>query len=232
MYQQGYTGILPNNYNYYNLGDFGSIRYDNRLKVLGAGVVNAKPDKAEVLIGVITQNQQVNIAQKENTAVTQQVIDGMKNMGILPKDIQTQNYNIRAVYDYVEGKQIFRGYEVSNNVKVSIRDIDAVGQIIDAAVKNGANTVSGINFIVSDSSKYYNEALKLAIEDAENKAKAIANKLKVSLNIVPIQIVEQGRGGIAPLTAMTFKATNGGTPIEAGENRITATIEAIFIYGE
>lgn len=232
MYQQGYKGKCLNNYGYYNWGDLENVRYDNRLKVFGRGTVNIKPDAAELLVGIITEKDQLEMAQKENSKVTQQVIDSIKSIGLLPKDIQTQNYNIRPKYDYIEGKQVFRGYEVSNYLKVFVRNINAVGEIIDAAVKNGANNVSGINFIVSDASRYYDEALRLAVEDAQNKARAITNKLKASLNIVPIQVVEQGRSGIVPLNGITFKASDGAAPIEPGENKITATIEAIFIYSE
>ena len=124
----------------------------------------------------------------------------------MPKYIQTQNYNIRPNYDYIDGKQVFRGYEVSNNLKVLIRNINFAGEIIDTAVKNGANTVSGINFIVSDQTKYYYEALRLAIEDAQNKASVMANELKVKLNIIPIQINEQDKGNITPLAVMTLKS--------------------------
>lgn len=229
MYQQGYSEVFPSNY---NLRGEESVKNPNRLKVFGDGIVNAKPDKAEIEIGVITENKQLELAQKENAKITQQVIDSIKNMGVLEKDIQTKNYNIRTKYDYIDGKQEFRGYEITNYLKVVVQNINDVGKIIDTSVKNGANTVDNINFIVSDRSKYYNEALKLAIEDAQNKALVIGNKLKVKVNIVPIQITEKGIGRENSLTAITFKATDGSTPIEAGENKITAAIEAIFIYSE
>ena len=218
--------------NKYNLRDYYGTKGGNKLKVFGKGTVNVKPDAAEVVIGVITENVQLEAAQEENTKITQQVINSIIEIGVLPKHIQTQSYNIRADYDYINGKQVFRGYEVSNNLKVNITDINSVGEIIDTVVRNGANSVSGINFIVSDEMRYYYEALSLAIEDAQNKANVMANRLKVNLNITPVQIIEQERGVIAPLTAMTFKSAGGATPIEAGENKITANIEAIFIYAE
>lgn len=216
----------------YNLGDYTSVKCGNRFKVLGKGTVSVKPDAAEVLIGVITENVQLEVAQEENAKTTQQVIDSIKEIGVLPQYIQTQNYNIRPNYDYIDGKQVFRNYEVSNNLKVLIRNINFTGEIIDTAVRNGANTINGITFIVSDQTNYYYEALRLATTDAQNKASVIANELKVKLNIIPIQINEQDKGVIAPLTVMTLKSVNGATPIETGENIITADVEAIFIYTE
>lgn len=229
MYQQGFSDMFI--HNHYNRGDLGIIRTDNKLKVFGKGSINVKPDVAEVTIGVITENQQLDVAQEENSRITKQVIDSIKGMEVLAEDIQTENYNINANYDYIDGKQVFRGYLVSNYLKVSIKNIDEVGAVIDTAIKNGANNVRGITFIVSDSARYYYEALRLAIDDAQNKAMSIANSLKVKLNLVPIQIYEQSNRTMAPLS-MNLKAAVLSTPIEPGENKITADIEAIFIYTE
>jgi uncharacterized protein YggE len=217
---------LRDNYDY-NSND---NKNNNKFKVFGKGELNITPDEAEVIIGVITENAQLETAQEDNARITQQVINSIIEIGVLPKFIQTQSYNIRANYDYIEGKQVFRGYEVSNNLRVLIKNINSAGEIVDTAVKNGANTVSGINFIVSDERRYYYEALSLAVTDAQNKASVMANKLNVALSIIPIVVNEQSRGTITPLTAMTFKSVSGTTPIEAGESRITAEIEAEFIY--
>ncbi|WP_143315399.1 SIMPL domain-containing protein [Clostridium sp. HBUAS56017] len=201
-----------------------------RIRVLGRGLVNVKPDAAEVAIGVIIQNQDVQLAQIENARIIEQVINNIKRIGVQPENIQTQNYNIRPIYDYVDGKQIFRGYEVSNNINVLIRNINYVGEIIDAAVRSGANSVSGINFIVLDEEKYYYEALSIAVQDAQSKAVVIAKKLGVKLDIIPVQVNEMDTGTTAPLQMMTFKSVGEGTPIEPGENKVKAEVEAIFIY--
>lgn len=214
----------------FRVKDYEGDKHTNRFNVFGKGIVSVKPDAAEVIIGVITENENLEVAQEENAKITTQVINSIIKIGVLPKDIQTTNYNIRANYDYINGKQVFRGYEVSNNLKVYITNINSAGEIIDTAAKNGANSVSGINFIVSDEIKYYYQALSFAVTDAQNKARVMANKLNVNLNKTPIQINEQSRGDIAPLGVMTFKTASAATPIEAGENKITAEINAVFIY--
>ena len=216
----------------YTLDNYARNKGHNSLEVFGKGVVSAKPDAAEVIIGIKTENPQLEIAQQENANITQQVINSIIGLGVLPKYIQTQNYNIRSNYDFIEGKQVFRGYEVINNLRVLIRNIELAGEIIDAAVKSGANNVEGINFIVSDQTTYYYEALRLGVTDAQNKARVMADKLNVNLNITPIQIKEQEKGTITPLGAKTFKEVSVATPIEAGENKIIAEIEAVFKYSE
>jgi uncharacterized protein YggE len=213
----------------YSLDDCDNAKC-NRIRVLGKATVSVKPDAVEVVIGVITENLQLQVAQEENARITQQVINSIKRMGVLPENIQTQSYNIRPNYDYIDGKQVFKGYEVSNYVEILIRNINYAGEIIDAAVRSGANSVNGINFIVQDESKYYYDALSLAVEDAQNKASVITKKLRAKLNIIPIQINERETGRIAPLGAMAFKSGSTATPIEAGVNKVTAEVEALFIY--
>ncbi len=220
---------LKDYYNY-NLDDNNKPGIMNRFKVFGEGNISVRPDMAEVIVGVTTENVQLEAAQMENARITTQVIKSLID-AVEQKNIQTSSYNIRPNYDYINGKQVFRDYEVSNNLKIIITDIASVGGIIDTAVKNGANTVSGVTFKVLDNRRYYYQALTKAIVDAQNKAVIMADKLNAKLNITPIQIKEQFRGGeIAPFQAMTFKAASEATPIEIGENKITAEIEAVFVY--
>lgn len=171
----------------------------------------------------------MEVAQEENAKITQDVINSLRALGIPLKNIQTENYSIRPNYDYINGKQVFRGYEVINNLKILISNVNNVGVVIDTAVSNGANSLTGIIFIVSDETKYYYEALRRALQDAQNKARVVADQLKVKLNIIPIQINEQNETTSTPLV-MTLKSTSNTTPIEAGENIINADIEAIFTY--
>ncbi|ABR34086.1 MULTISPECIES: SIMPL domain-containing protein [Clostridium] len=214
----------------YSLNDFNNDECSpNRLKVIGKGTVSVKPDLAEIVVGVITEDLQLEVAQEENAKITQEVINSIRALGIPLKNIQTENYSIRPNYDYINGKQVFRGYEVINNLKILISNINNVGEVIDTAVSNGANSLTGIIFIVSDETKYYYEALRRALQDAQNKARVLADQLKVKLNIIPIQINEQNETTSTPLV-MTLKSTSNTTPIEAGENIINADIEAIFTY--
>ncbi|WP_238900991.1 MULTISPECIES: SIMPL domain-containing protein [Clostridium] len=214
----------------YSLNDFNNDQCSpNRLKVIGKGTVSVKPDLAEIVVGVITEDLQLEVAQEENAKITQEVINSIRALGIPLKNIQTENYSIRPNYDYINGKQVFRGYEVINNLKILISNINNVGEVIDTAVSNGANSLTGIIFIVSDETKYYYEALRRALQDAQNKARVVADQLKVKLNTIPIQINEQNETTSTPLV-MTLKSTSNTTPIEAGENIINADIEAIFTY--
>lgn len=216
----------------YSFNHYSKSQLNNIIKVFGKGILSVKPDLAKLLIGVITENVQLEVAQQENALITQNVINSILEIGVFPENIQTQNYNIRTKYDYIDGKQVFRGYEVTNNLNILITNIKSAGEVIDAAVRNGANNIGDLNFLVSNEQRYYYEVLNRAVADAQNKAMVMGNKLGVRLNNIPIRIVELDRGNITPLPAMTLKSASGTTPIEAGENNIEANIEVVFEYSE
>ncbi|SUY66897.1 SIMPL domain-containing protein [Clostridium tetani] len=214
-------------FKFYNAG--ASICNKGRAKVIGVGSLKVQPDMAIVSLGIITEDKSLEKAQRENAKISDRVIRELQNMGIDRRDISTANYNIEAQYDYVDNKRVFRGYRVTNILSVNIRDITKVGEIIDASVKNGANNVGNVSFTISNPKHYNNRALKLAVENAVEKAMVIGNTLKVQVNTIPCSVKEvRPTEKFRENTAM-FQAT-ATTPIMPGELTISATVEAIFVY--
>ncbi|GFZ33755.1 hypothetical protein CSC2_42810 [Clostridium zeae] len=231
MYPEGYGNAFSSRYNYLK-GFDGNEVFNNVLKVIGNGTIKVRPDIAEITLGVITENESLKTAQKENAEITVAVLDSLKNSGVATKDIQTESYTINTKYDYVDGKQVFKGYEVRNFLRVIIREVGRVGIIIDSAVESGVNNVGNISFTIQNPSKYYSEALRLAVEDAQKKAVVITSKLNVKIYEIPIRVVEltNEEQGQRPMAFKTSIAVT--TPIEAGENAVTASVEAVFLYAE
>jgi uncharacterized protein YggE len=201
------------------------------LKLEGTGTVTTSPDIASAFLGVVTENKLLSAAQKENSLVMDRVIASIIKLGIDEKDIKTENYSITPEYDFVEGKQVFRGYRVNNNIRITIRDISQVGKVIDTAVANGANAVFNVNFSLLNRAEIYKRALDLAIKDAVEKAKSMENTLKVRVDEIPVEVVELSdtdrtvREGL-----VTFKAPAAATDIKSGELEVTARIQTVFNY--
>lgn len=200
------------------------------LKVDGRGSVMAKPDTVVAVLGVITENMQLMTAQQENADKISSVIRAIVLTGVPTEAIQTQAYNIEPLYDYIEGKQVFRGYRVTHNLRITIRNVDIVGKVIDAAVYSGANTVSSISFTVSNPSIYYAEALNAAIDDAIAKAAAIGMKLKVNISRIPVKIIEETYQSTSPIQPFQMQTATAATPIQPGQIEIIALIKTVFIY--
>ena len=119
--------------------------------VQGEGKVISVPDVAQFSFSVITQGG-INTAeiQKENTEKMNELIKELKGMDIEAKDITTANYSIYPQYDWRDGEQILRGYVVSQNVIVKIRNLDLVGNVIEAAGSLGSNQIGGLSFTIDE----------------------------------------------------------------------------------
>ncbi|HEY9059875.1 MAG TPA: SIMPL domain-containing protein [Pseudobacteroides sp.] len=202
-----------------------------KMKVDGNGSIKVKPDTAIILLGVTTEDMQLKSAQEQNSIKVNEIINSLVKLGVSSDNMETQSYTINPQYDFIEGKQVFRGYNVTHILKITVKDMDKIGEVIDKAVSSGANTVNDINFIVSEPSIYYQQALTAAIDDALIKAKTIARRLNVIVSQVPIRIMEESyQCNIQPQPFVLHTSADTTTPIQTGQAEITARIEAIFTY--
>lgn len=202
--------------------------------VSGQGKVTAAPDLAYINLGVTTEHENAKAAQQENTKLMNEVVNRMKGAGVSAQDIKTTNYNIYPQYSYNQktGESKIKGYSVSNSVLVTVRDLSKLGALIDLASEGGSNVISGISFGLSDYEKYYNLALKSAVEIAKKRAETMGAGLGINLK-TPISISESGTS--APVInyreiSYAKKEMASATPIEPGSMDITATVSVTYEY--
>jgi uncharacterized protein len=201
------------------------------IKVTGDGVVSIEPDQALLIVGTVTENKDVRLAQQQNDTIISTVIRELLTLGILRNNIKTNDYRIDIQYDYENGKQILKGYRVTHLLSITVEQIDKIGIIISNAVNNGANTVSTIQFTTSQQDLYYNKALSEAIKNAQQKAVTAAKTLHVNLQSTPIKVTEMKQSLGRPLPyQQTLTAGSEASPIELGQLQIAATVEAQFLY--
>lgn len=204
----------------------------NTVTVNGVGSVTIKPDIAYVSVGVETSNVDANKAQAENAEAMNQVMDALKDSGIEADDIKTTQYSVYDRYDYIDGKQSNKTYQVTNMVQVTVKDIDQVGQVIDAASNAGANSVSNIQFGIADESEAYQEALKLAMTSAEGKAEAILSTFGEVVT-APSKVTETSYfSGVVRSDYSYGKAEMAvmDTPVSSGELTVTANVTVEYTY--
>jgi uncharacterized protein YggE len=199
------------------------------ITVTGIGKVTVQATYVQLQIEVNTEGMNVREAQKENANIMNHVIQSILTLNIPKEDIQTAAFNVYPHYDYIEGKQVFRGYEVTNTITVKIRDAEEIGTVIDTAVQNGANRISGIQFKIENADTSYQQALRLALQIAQTKAKTIAETMKLPVHSQPIEIVEENEAGPVLYKSVAMAETSA-TPIEQGQMTITATVRVKFQY--
>jgi uncharacterized protein len=201
------------------------------MSVNGIGRVTIVPDIATINIGVRSESEVVTDALDGNTAQANAIARVLKQLGIEDKDIQTSNFNIYPSerYDPMTGQVEGRYFVVENTVNVTVRDLSSLGQVLNAVVEAGANSIYGISFNVDDRSAAVAEARELAIQEAKAKAEVIAEAAGVQLGeIINISVYE----GSMPVPFYDAKggafAAEAEVPIAAGT--LTITMECNLTY--
>ncbi|CAH2212603.1 SIMPL domain-containing protein [Tepidibacter aestuarii] len=210
-----------------NRNDDNKPNNDGTISVVGTASIQVPPDMATVTVGVITQDKDLQRAQAENTKQTNNVIKSLNNIGIEDEDIQTIDYSVNINYDYINGKQKFRNYEVRHILQVTVKDIDQVGEVYDVAIKNGANIQGGVTFGLSNEKYYYDKTLDLAVKDSVRKANNIASSLNTKVNNIPSSIKETSFGQ-AEVYPTTYTAKSSAPPIQSGLIEVSAQVNATF----
>ncbi len=144
--------------------------------VVGEGVVNIEPDVATARIGVVVLRTTVKEASSEANEIMQEVKAALLAQDIEEKDIQTRHYNIYAERYGPEGllQEDQVQYHVSSTVDVTIRDLDNIGGVLDAAIEAGANDIGNIRFSLENPAAVESEARAMAVADARAKAEELA----------------------------------------------------------
>jgi uncharacterized protein YggE len=202
--------------------------------VSGHGTVTTQPDTALLTFGVTIDADTLAEAQAEATDKMAAILAEVTKAGIADKDVQTVNYNVSILYDYDDNGYVSRviGYEVTNQVNVKVRDLDAVGPLLDAVVAQGANNVYGISFYVEDTSAAASQARRAAVEDAMTKGRELAEAAGMQISRV-LTISETSSPpptpvdyNAAPMAA--DEAAGGAVPIQTGSTEITADVDIVF----
>jgi uncharacterized protein YggE len=189
--------------------------------------VNAKPDMAQVGAGVTTRAQSAKEAVRQNAAAMQKVVDRLKALGIPEKDIQTSNFNLNAQFNYPSGggAPVFAGYDASNQVSVKLRQVDKIGDVLDALVAAGANNIYGPNFMLDDDAATQGSARNKAFQRGQAMAQDYA-RMAGYTGVRLLEVSENVRsGGPLPPQPVAFRAEAAArTPIEPGEVGTTVTL--------
>jgi uncharacterized protein YggE len=169
---------------------------DRTVTVTGSATIKAMPDEAVVSLGVQTQAETAQGAISTNAAKMTALIASLTDNGIAKDDIATNYVSIYPTYGN-SGTDI-TGYQAENDVNVTLHQIAKVGEVIDDAVKAGANLSNGITFQLSDENQGVNQALEDAVANARSKAETLAGAGDAQLGQV-VSIQESSAGSTPPI---------------------------------
>ena len=200
----------------------------------GTGTAYVAPDTAEITVGVVTEEADAARTHAENAEQTARVHNAVRALGVADRDIQTVHYDFSQRYDMRDGSRSeVIGYTAQNSVVITVRDLNNVGKIIDAALANGANRIDSLNFTASDTSAAKNEALTDAVHGAKEKAQAVASALGVRLvriaNVYADTQADMPRNENYMPMMMAKGASAAATPIAPGELSVAATVNVTYV---
>lgn len=205
------------------------------ITVSGTGKVSAVPDIATLNFGVQTGRQKtadgaMKILTKRMTAI----VEAIEGAGVEEKDIHTQHLSLNPAYDWNDGKRVDRGFEARQSLMVKVRDLDEISNVLDKAVKAGANQAGSVGFTIDDPETLKEEARAKAIEDAEKKAWKLAGDLGVGLGALSGFWEETHGYGGPRVMMMEAKAMDGGfggstaPPVPAGEQEVQVQVNLTY----
>lgn len=206
------------------------------ITVNGTAKMTVQPDIANLSVGLISTGKTVAETQKQNTDKMNMITAAVKAFGVKDDDVQTSNYQIYPQYDWTDGRQILRGYQVSQQLSVKIRDLDKVGDILGKVGELGANQVNGVTFDVDDKTDIQKQSRDKAIADAKEKAQALAKSLGMKLGKV-VSFSEDSGAYPTPIMynsydkAMNVAGQSAAAPspsVESGSLDVSKTVSITF----
>lgn len=215
--------------------EMGGMHSARTIRVSGTGETRMTPDEARLTFAVETFEPTAGAAGAENARRMERLVEALTAAGIPRTDIETQHYMVHPEYVHEEGVRDarLRGYRAMNQILVRTRELDRAGELIDVGLAAGANRVDGISFAVTDPAAGVAEALAEAVARARGSAEAIAGALGVRLG----QVLDASTHAAPPrpmpyaqqrMDIEVMAATAAPTPIQPGEQTVTATVFLVF----
>jgi uncharacterized protein YggE len=201
------------------------------ITVSGEGKVKVKPDTASLSLGVQAIAPTATEALSQANASANALIAALKGAGIGDNDIATSGLSIYPQYG--NSTNVVTGYQASNSVTVTVRDITQTGPVIDAAAAAAGDhiTIGGVSFYVDDTEALIGAARADAINNAKKRAGEYAAAAGVSVGIV-IQISEVAVNNPVPQFYAKAAAADAGsaasTPIETGTQDLTVSVTVVY----
>jgi uncharacterized protein len=198
------------------------------VSVSASGSVSAVPDIATISAGVLTEGDTARDALSRNNVTMARLIDGLKAAAIAAKDIQTTTLNIEPRYAQPkEGRpSTVSGYRVANQVRITVRDIKKLGDILDQAITLGANQMNRIAYEVSNAETLKDEARRIAMENARRRAQLYAAAAGTQLGQVlriSESVIESG-----PILPKAGRVAMQSVPVEAGSERLEVEVHVTY----
>lgn len=213
-----------------------TIVYDTNsgIHAAGVGAVSGEPDIAVITLGVEALRDSVSEARDDAARALAAIVAELREAGVAEDDIRTARFSINPRYEYVrDGQQQLLGFQVTNTLNVTLRDLNATGDVVDRAVTAGGDLtrVQSVSFRIEDTTALEEEARVLAIEDALAKADLYAEQLEVvrgPLVSIAESSFEPFVNNDARFALAAMESEGPPTQFFGGELEVSVRVQAVF----
>lgn len=211
------------------------------ITVTGQAEVRVPPDEVLFTLEVENVDRDMLIANKKTDDSVKQILTIARKHNIQPEDVQTSQISVQPKYNTDdlpdEGrnkvKRVLIGYEVSKTVAIRLRDISRFDELLADVLKAGITRLSNLQFLDSQVRKHRDEARRLAIRAAQEKATLLARE--IGQTIGPAYSIEETSPnyGFGNLTQNATTTISGGlsdreSATAPGSISVTAQISVRF----
>lgn len=229
-------------------GFWGSDTSEVQKKVItvsGYGTVDTHPDEAVLRLAVVTQAEDAKNASDENVEKMDAVLAALYAIGISEDDAVTSGYRVWPQYSWRDEERQLTGFQVRNSLTVTVRDIEKIGDVIDAVIGAGANEISDVTFTVSDDrqAELRDEAIADAVDKAKADAASVARAMDVQI-VGPVEISTTGSQFSPYRMYMGYEAVYdmampvvpevamaAGPQIQPGDVTVSAQVTVVYEFG-
>ncbi|MGI9170173.1 MAG: SIMPL domain-containing protein [Caulobacteraceae bacterium] len=201
------------------------------LNLSAYGEARIAPDMATITLGVETASPTAAGAMRANAERMTRVVASLKGAGVAGRDLQTANLSLSPQYVYEQNRPArLTGYQASNQLAVTVRDLSRLGAVADAVIAAGATNIGSIAFGLANPVSAENTARIAAVKALDDKAALYAQAAGYRINRL-VNLTEGGGYAPAPprpMPMMAMRAESAPTPVETGELNVRVDITGVF----
>lgn len=212
------------------------------ISVSGNAEIRVEPDEAVLVFGVEAMEMDMPAARRAVEAAQARAVEFLRANGIEPEDIRTDRLDASPQWRHRDGERHFLGYQVRQSTAVTIRDMAQVSGLVAGVLESGATHIHDLSFRTTELRRHRDEARRLAVRAAREKAEDMAGELGVAVG-PPIRIDEGSArhflpspwgwaaGGMMMQNVVQVQPSAGGSgdgAIALGRITVTAEVSITF----
>lgn len=208
----------------------------NTIAVSGMAEQEVAPDMAYIDVGINVRADDAETARTQEAQIASQIRRALLGLAITDNDLQNTSYYLYQEYKVDRnGVRTADKYVLDSSIKVTVKDLDKLSQVIDNVVKAGATNISNITYALSTQNIIQRQLLATAVENARDKAAVVANAGSRTLgNMLSADINSFDGGTIVAYGANKLRSTTNlaedgvATKLSPGKIKLNARVQVVF----